>query len=90
MGLYDTLVARARCPHCEFEFEAQFQTKALGSTLEMYRMGDVIETEDFVIKDVTIRNCIEICERCNKEFYADFSAKNGRLQALLAIRKRET
>ena len=88
MGLFDTLIARAKCPFCGFQAEMDFQTKALGKSLKTYKIGDKIETEYFVIKDGIIKNCIESCKNCGKIFYADFSAKNGKLHDLIKIKKR--
>lgn len=88
MGLFDTLVARGRCPYCGFEEERGFQTKSLGCKMNTFKIGDKIEVGDFVIKSVIIKNCIEVCEKCDKVFYADFSAKDGRLQGLIKIKKK--
>lgn len=89
MGLFDTLVARAKCPLCGFQAEVGFQTKALGKFLETYRIGDKIETDYFVIKDLIIKNCIESCKNCDEIFYGDFSAKNGKLHSLVRVKKKD-
>jgi hypothetical protein len=89
MGLFDTLTARAKCPFCGFQAEVGFQTKTLGKILETYKIGDKIETDYFVIKDVIIKNCAGICKNCGKMFYGDFSAKNGKLHSLIRVKKKE-
>ena len=90
MGIFDTLVTKAKCPYCGFQAEMGFQTKVLDPSMRTYKIGDRIESEYFVIKDVIIKNCIEKCEKCGKIFYADFSAKNGRLKSLVKIKKKES
>lgn len=90
MGLYDTLIARAKCPDCGFEAERAFQTKVLEQSLRTYRIGDRVESDYFLIKDVVIKNCVGHCEKCGETFYAQFSAKDGRLRALIAVNKQET
>ena len=89
MGLFDTLVARAKCPYCGFQAEVEFQTNALENFLETYRIGDKIETDYFVIKDIVIKNCIGTCKNCGKTFYGDFSAKDGKLHSLVRVKKKE-
>jgi len=88
MGVFDTLVAKAKCPHCGFQAEMGFQTKKLGRCMRTFEIGDKIETDYFIIKDVIIKNCIESCKNCGKIFYADFSTKNGRLHTLIRVKKK--
>lgn len=90
MGVFDTLVTKAKCPYCGYETEMGFQTKTLDPCMRTFKIGDKIETDYFVIKDVIIKNCIKTCEKCGEIFYADFSAKNGRLQSLVRIKKKES
>jgi len=89
MGLFDTLIARAKCPFCGFQAEMGFQTHALGENMKTYKIGDKIETDYFVIKDLIIKNCIEICKKCDEIFYGDFSAKNGKLHSLIKVKRKE-
>ena len=44
MGLFDTYVAWADCPHCGKYHEFRFQTKALGGSMNTFNLGAEVQT----------------------------------------------
>lgn len=66
MGLYDTFVAPTNtiCPHCG-ESLKQFQTKGLGESMGMFRIGDEVADleRDLYIERGWV-HCYSSCDKC--------------------------
>ena len=90
MGVFDTIIAEAKCPHCGYGSVFEFQTKSLLCSLRYYKIGSKVETDDLIIKDGILKNCIERCDKCNNHFYADFEIKEAKIARLLVLKKIKT
>ena len=87
MGLFDSIIAETKCPHCGYGSKFEFQTKSLLCLLKNYEIGSKVETDNFIVKDGILKNCIEKCSKCNNLFYADFEIKEAKIARLLTLKK---
>lgn len=89
MGLFDTIKLKARCPYCNTERKFEFQTKALGCGLRIYKEGDKISSPDLEIYEGLIKGCIESCPNCKNIFYADVLIRSGKVHEIKELKRRD-
>jgi len=92
MGLFDSFIARIKCPYCGKEFEAEFQTKALACMLKEWRVGDKVKLGDLEIKEGIVRNCLadHYCDgKTPRLILGDVVIRDGIFAGVVNIRKKK-
>jgi len=87
MGLYDSFIAKIRCPICKKVGEFEFQTKDLVCLLLCFRKGDKVETDTLIIKDGIVKDAIGRCPHCQELLTGDIVIKNHRFKTIKNIKK---
>ena len=80
MGVFDTIIIEEKCPFCSYKQEFGFQTKAIGEMMRTFRINDEIKALDFIIKEGTLKNCLNSCKKCDKIIYCDFNIFDGKIK----------
>jgi hypothetical protein len=88
MGLFDVFVSEETCPSCGKRSQMEFQTKALLNLLLRWKKGDVVETDELIIKDGTIKDCLTSCPHCKKLLVGDVVIRGHRFLEVKNLRVR--
>lgn len=90
MGMFDTIIADFKCPHCEYKIPKEdmenaaenndlaWQTKATDCSLNACKIGDELEFEKLSIIGGWME-IYHICPKCRKFVEAEIEIKNNRL-----------
>lgn len=90
MGMFDTIMADFKCPHCEYKIPKEnmenaaedndlaWQTKATDCSLNTYKIGDDLEFEKLKIKEGWME-IYHICPECKKFVNAEIEIKDNKL-----------
>ena len=78
MGLFDTFIHKSACKTCGYPFE-YWQTKELSCMMDVYELGDEVNTWDVHTKMVDCKvGVYEWCPECEEMTYALVIIKDGK------------
>lgn len=82
MGLFDSFIAELKpCPLCDGILGEEYQTKALDTSMELWRIGDLVETEELRVEKGRIY-CYTICRTCGAWIDAYAIIDGGRFKGV--------
>jgi len=87
MGLFDTFIARVKCPWCRRLVTAEFQTKSLVSLLLTFRIGDEVIFSQMVDRDAVLNECLA-SHACGPVRKDEFGARRERRYLTADVRLR--